>query len=150
MLQLCQVRRRDCIVYNLSENGNVYTWGYGRNGGGLGLGNTIGDTVAPQVVTRLDGKQVQFISCGHNITAVITSSGELWIMGTISGRGGDGFPWKAPGFDGKKVDYVSVGFKHLMVVAGNKLYFMLLITFDRWKCICLGCVNGWCFRTSKY
>jgi hypothetical protein len=50
-------------------------------------------------------------------------------MGTISGRGGDGFPWKAQGFDGKKVEYVSVGFKHLMIVAGNKLYFMLLITF---------------------
>ncbi|KAF2290520.1 hypothetical protein GH714_014237 [Hevea brasiliensis] len=56
-------------VAALTSGGSVYTWGKGKNGQ-LGLGNTE-DRNSPTFVEDLRNRQVESVTCGSNLTAVI-------------------------------------------------------------------------------
>ncbi|XP_072369988.1 uncharacterized protein rpgra [Scyliorhinus torazame] len=59
---------------------DVYAFGYGQFGQ-LGHGTFIFESSLPKVVEQLKKKNVQFISCGENHTAVVTDNGLLYTFG---------------------------------------------------------------------
>ncbi|KAK7201193.1 Regulator of chromosome condensation (RCC1) repeat [Novymonas esmeraldas] len=63
----------------LSQNGEVYTWGVGRNGR-LGHG-TDASEVKPRLVEGLRASFVVDASCSHSHSAVLTSAGAVYVFG---------------------------------------------------------------------
>ncbi|XP_067896736.1 X-linked retinitis pigmentosa GTPase regulator-like isoform X2 [Heterodontus francisci] len=59
---------------------DVYAFGFGQFGQ-LGHGTFIFESSLPKVVEQLKKKNVQFISCGENHTAVVTGNGLLYTFG---------------------------------------------------------------------
>ncbi|XP_048396078.2 X-linked retinitis pigmentosa GTPase regulator [Stegostoma tigrinum] len=59
---------------------DVYAFGFGQFGQ-LGHGTFIFESSLPKVIEQLKKKNVRFISCGENHTAVVTSSGLLYTFG---------------------------------------------------------------------
>ncbi|XP_038658067.1 X-linked retinitis pigmentosa GTPase regulator isoform X2 [Scyliorhinus canicula] len=60
--------------------GDVYAFGFGQFGQ-LGHGTFIFESSLPKVVEQLKKKNVQFISCGENHTAIVTDNGLLYTFG---------------------------------------------------------------------
>lgn len=72
----------------LTEDGSVYTFGYGANGR-LGVG-TDANQLSPKKVD-LNGKKVKFVACGHDHTILLTTTGEVFSYGYGgNGRLGNG------------------------------------------------------------
>jgi len=62
----------------LSEDGNVYSWGYGKNGA-LGHKETI-DVTQPK---RIEGlSNIIKIECGCDFTMALDKDGKLWAFGS--------------------------------------------------------------------
>ncbi|XP_059824223.1 X-linked retinitis pigmentosa GTPase regulator-like isoform X1 [Hypanus sabinus] len=59
---------------------DVYAFGFGQFGQ-LGHGTFIFESSLPKVVESLKRKNIQFISCGENHTAVVTGNGLLYTFG---------------------------------------------------------------------
>uniref|UniRef100_UPI00398F680E X-linked retinitis pigmentosa GTPase regulator-like isoform X2 n=1 Tax=Pristiophorus japonicus TaxID=55135 RepID=UPI00398F680E len=59
---------------------HVYAFGFGQFGQ-LGHGTFIFESSVPKVVEQLKKKNIQFISCGENHTAVVTGNGLLYTFG---------------------------------------------------------------------
>ena len=62
----------------LSENGEVYSFGYNEDGQ-LGLGNNEERYYSPQLISSL--KDVEFIECGENYTFCKTLNNEIFCWG---------------------------------------------------------------------
>lgn len=63
----------------LSSDGEVYTWGFGKDGA---LGHGSRDSVGtPKKVEGLAGKHVTEVACGREFTLALTSTGEVFAWG---------------------------------------------------------------------
>eukprot|EP00466_Bigelowiella_natans_P015134 jgi/Bigna1/85156/estExt_fgenesh1_pg.C_20322 len=69
----------------ITEDGKVFTWGYGKDGQ-CGHGDRVVHTPIPQQVRRMSKNQAIEVSCGDGHTAVLCRDGELYVFG----RGRDG------------------------------------------------------------
>lgn len=58
-----------------------------------------------------------FVTCGHNTTAFITTTGQLYLCGKVGEIGGE-FPSLVP-VDNKKVRNVACGFAFMVIVTGT-------------------------------
>lgn len=92
----------------LSEDGQVYTWGYNYDGA-LGNGTTTGSKT-PAKIEVGDGKKVAEVYADNNCSAALTEDGELYMWGDNNcGQLGDGsttdksLPNKVEISSGKKV-----------------------------------------------
>lgn len=71
-----------------SSSGQLFTWGDGDKGQ-LGQ-NDKKSRLVPECVTALNDKKICQVACGHTITIALTTSGEVYTMGsTIYGQLGD-------------------------------------------------------------
>ena len=71
----------------VTHDGGLYTWGSNAYGqGGLGKGMPWSSVLSPRFVHAFLGIPVSMVSCGHNFTACVTGSGEVWTWG----EGGSG------------------------------------------------------------
>uniref|UniRef100_A0A4W3I5X0 X-linked retinitis pigmentosa GTPase regulator n=1 Tax=Callorhinchus milii TaxID=7868 RepID=A0A4W3I5X0_CALMI len=108
---------------------NVYTFGLGQFGQ-LGHGTFTFESSVPKVVERLKKKEVQYISCGENHTAVVTTNGLLYTFGDGRhgklGHGEENFtnqfkPTLCSRFLKFTVQSVACGGCHMIVLAAPRL-----------------------------
>lgn len=65
-----------------SSSGNLYTWGDGDTGQ-LGHGDQESRLV-PECVAALVDKHICQVACGHNLTVALTTSGQVYTMGSAA------------------------------------------------------------------
>ncbi len=108
----------------LTEDGDVYTWGFG-NSGRLGLGDEENQLVATKIEGALDEEYVEAINHGNGVSFAITEDGTLygWGQNNIGQLGlDDGEDRLVPtviDVDGKPVVAVSSGTSHTLVLAAD-------------------------------
>ena len=108
----------------LTEDGDVYSWGFG-NSGRLGLGDEDNRLVATKIEGALDDENVVAINNGNGVSFAITDEGTLygWGQNNIGQLGlGDGEDRLTPtviDFDGKPVVAVSSGTGHTLVLTAD-------------------------------
>ena len=64
----------------LSEQGEVYSFGGGRDGQ-IGHGNTLMDTSTPSLITSLKDQVIVSAYCGQNHTALVNDEGQMYTCG---------------------------------------------------------------------
>lgn len=81
VLQLAMNHDAKRITAALSQEGLLYTWGCGKDGG-LGHGTRF-DLTLPQAIPRaaFGGGRVCGVSCGHNFTVAVTAHGHVFTFG---------------------------------------------------------------------
>ena len=108
----------------LTEDGDVYTWGFG-NSGRLGHGDEEERLVATKIEGALDEEDVAAINHGNGVSFAITEDGTLygWGQNNIGQLGlDDGEDRLVPtaiDIDGKPVLAVSSGTGHTLVLAAD-------------------------------
>lgn len=119
--QVCCAGHYSC---GLSENGEVYTWGCGKDGQ-LGHGETK-DVYTPKAVRTLQSKLIRTVSCAEHHVAAVSESGVLFTWGKgQNGRLGHGgteselLPKAVEGLAGHHVSQVSCGDFHTACVLLN-------------------------------
>uniref|UniRef100_H3B6S5 Retinitis pigmentosa GTPase regulator n=1 Tax=Latimeria chalumnae TaxID=7897 RepID=H3B6S5_LATCH len=114
----------------LTEDHNLYTFGLGQFGQ-LGHGTLIFESHKPKVVEQLQNRNVQFVECGENHTAVITDNGLLYTFGDGRhgklGLGDENFtnqfkPTLCPRFIKYIVQSVACGGCHMLVLARPRFH----------------------------
>nr|XP_014343477.1 PREDICTED: X-linked retinitis pigmentosa GTPase regulator [Latimeria chalumnae] len=109
---------------------NLYTFGLGQFGQ-LGHGTLIFESHKPKVVEQLQNRNVQFVECGENHTAVITDNGLLYTFGDGRhgklGLGDENFtnqfkPTLCPRFIKYIVQSVACGGCHMLVLARPRFH----------------------------
>lgn len=109
----------------LTENGNVWSWGWGAHGQ-LGLGDKQ-DREIPTVIPSLSGENVVELSCGDRHSFAVTGSGKVFGWGSNEfgqlgcGRKGDTLlvPQVISGLDGLVVKHISSGDRHSAAVTNT-------------------------------
>eukprot|EP00929_Paragymnodinium_shiwhaense_P114655 TRINITY_DN83117_c0_g1_i1.p1 TRINITY_DN83117_c0_g1~~TRINITY_DN83117_c0_g1_i1.p1 ORF type:complete len:700 (+),score=159.05 TRINITY_DN83117_c0_g1_i1:182-2281(+) len=108
----------------VSESGEVYTWGCGKDGQ-LGHGDAK-DVYAPKAVRALQSKLIRHVSCAEHHCAAVSESGVLYTWGGgQNGRLGHGgtdseaFPKAVDALVGQHVVQVSCGDFHTACVILN-------------------------------
>uniref|UniRef100_A0A7S4PZY7 RCC1-like domain-containing protein n=1 Tax=Alexandrium monilatum TaxID=311494 RepID=A0A7S4PZY7_9DINO len=119
-LRSVHVRQVACAGHyscGVSENGEVYTWGYGKDGQ-LGQGETK-DVHTPKAVRTLQSKLIRHVSCAEHHVAAVSDSGILFTWGKgQNGRLGHGgteselLPKAVEALAGHHVSQVSCGDFH--------------------------------------
>eukprot|EP00210_Caulerpa_lentillifera_P007888 g7529.t1 len=72
--------------------GGVCTWGGDNNKGCLGNGAKTGELHPYKVESKLRHKSIKQVSCGLNLTIVLTGDGEVYQMGSTGAQDSD-VPW---------------------------------------------------------
>ncbi|KAF5449663.1 hypothetical protein F2P56_030084 [Juglans regia] len=107
-----------------SSWGMLFTWGDGDKGR-LGHGD-IEPRLLPECVAALVNENIHQVACGHNLTVVLTTSGQVYTMGSTA-YGQLGRPvseGKVPGRVGGKIadssiDEISCGSYHVAVLTSK-------------------------------
>ncbi|KAG0488076.1 hypothetical protein HPP92_006887 [Vanilla planifolia] len=112
----------------ISENGELYGWGWGRYGN-LGLGDR-NDRLIPEKVMANDGKAMVLVACGWRHTITVSSSGKLYTYGWSKyGQLGHGnfedhlIPHRLEALRDVFISQISGGWRHSMALTfDGKLY----------------------------
>ena len=76
----------------VTDDGEVYTWGYGKDGR-LGHGDED-DLGLPRRVEALRGEKIKSVFAGHDVSAAVSMAGKAWLWGA-------GFFWQLAQTDNK-------------------------------------------------
>lgn len=76
----------------LTRDGEIYTWGFGKNGR-LGHGDEE-DQVLPKRLDSLRGEKIKAICAGYDVSSAISMAGKVWVWGY-------GFAWQLGQDDNK-------------------------------------------------
>ena len=82
-ISILQISCGFCHVLALSENGSVYSWGYGGNGQ-LGLGKEISLSFTPKLIDYFKEKEIIIyqVSAGFHSSYFLTEINNIYICGT--------------------------------------------------------------------
>ncbi|GAB2229078.1 hypothetical protein Droror1_Dr00023213 [Drosera rotundifolia] len=112
----------------VTEDGQVYGWGWGRYGN-LGLGDRE-DRIVPQKVSSTNGTRMILVACGWRHTIAVSTTGALYTYGWSKyGQLGHGdfedhlIPHKLEALSGQSISQISGGWRHTMALTSEgKLY----------------------------
>jgi len=103
-----------CHALALTEEGELYGWGYEYANGHGGEGRT------PQRVTALIGQRVKLVHGGDGCSCVVTEKGELFTWGsssaagTLGHEGPEGTPTRVAGLSRVEVVAVTINWTHML------------------------------------
>ncbi|XP_057858700.2 ultraviolet-B receptor UVR8 isoform X2 [Cryptomeria japonica] len=105
----------------VSEDGNLYGWGWGRYGN-LGLADR-NDRFIPEEVATINGEKFSMIACGWRHTIAVSDSGNLYTYGWSKyGQLGHGdyedhlVPCRVEGLRNYHIAQISGGWRHTMAL----------------------------------